>query len=153
MPPAVRKRAGDQTGRQAEILAEEHAEELKAREGEIALTNSVVAKSKAEPIDVSGISDDDDTEDMTGDYDNDYLEDEDEDEVSEPAAPVAEVAPAVTHSPGVHVEKAKRTFRVNQLVENMTYGYGNTKTYVPGQKYTDTRDVYEHLDRLGLVWH
>jgi hypothetical protein len=154
MPPAVRKRAGDQTGRQAEILAEQHAEELKAREAEISLTNQQAVKSQADPIDVSG-NPDVDVVDETGDYDDDYLEDDKPAIEAEDTSEAASTAPAavVTHAPDVHVERQRRTFRVNSAVENMTHGYGKTYNFTPGQKYTADYDVYAHLDSRGLIWH
>jgi hypothetical protein len=43
--------------------------------------------------------------------------------------------------------------RVNESIDQMTYGAGNHYTFVAGQRYRVPRDVAEHLEEAGLVWH
>lgn len=43
--------------------------------------------------------------------------------------------------------------RVNEDIDEMTYGYGNTYTMKAGGKYKVPREVADHLESLGLVWH
>ena len=160
MPPTQRKRAGDLTGRTVERLAEEHKEELEAREAEISLTNQVKAQAKDDVIDADTLLPDPDAV-VEDDEPGDGL-------VSPPAPPVPSAPPVpevqrqpepqlertqVTHSPGVTVERPKVTFRVNSDVENMTYGAGNNYTFKEGQRYSGTQDLYNHLDSIGLIYH
>ena len=50
-------------------------------------------------------------------------------------------------------EATFRTVRVNQDVEQMTVGAGNTYDFVVGQKYRVPVHIAEHLEEKGLVWH
>lgn len=45
------------------------------------------------------------------------------------------------------------TMRVNDTLENMTYGVGNYFDFEPGVTYKVPVDLYDHLDALGYVWH
>lgn len=148
MPPTARKRPGDLTGRQAEILAVEKKEELAKRAEEISLTQQIERAKLEEVVDLTGNSDPAEIDDVS-----DPFEDEAPVEVVSFESVREVVAPTVTHSPDVHVERPKRTFRVNSDIENMTYGHGRTYTFREGQKYTAEKDLYDHLESLGYVYH
>jgi hypothetical protein len=143
MPPA-KKRPGDMTGRQAEILAAENKEALEARAAEISLIQEVDRESLDEPIDLTGGSDPDEVEDI--------------DDIIDVTTPVEVVtappaAPVVERRADVHVEKPKRTFRVNTDIENMTFGVGTNYNFKAGQKYTVDKALFDHLVRLGYVYN
>lgn len=59
-----------------------------------------------------------------------------------------QVAPAKPVVKTPHV-----TMRVNDKIEQMTYGAGTSFDFEPGIHYKVDRDLYEHLDALGYVWH
>jgi hypothetical protein len=42
---------------------------------------------------------------------------------------------------------------VNTSIENMTYGHGQHYDFVEGQRYKAPKDLYDHLDGLGYIWH
>lgn len=50
-------------------------------------------------------------------------------------------------------ESAQVEIRVNEDIDEMTYGYGNTYTMKAGGRYRVPREVADHLEGLGLVWH
>jgi hypothetical protein len=118
-------RPGDLTGRNKAALAKEHAEELKARENEISLMNAAAAAER-----------DDTVHDVVP-----------RDTTPAPAPAAVEVTDTVT------VETPMREFRVNTSLENMTYGHGNHFDFEEGVKYRAPKDLYDHLDRLGYIWH
>jgi hypothetical protein len=118
-------RPGDLTGRTKAALTKEHAEELKQREGEIALINAQAAADRDETVHEVKPRD-----------------------LSAPPAPAPiEVADAV------EVETPMREFRVNTSLENMTYGHGNHFDFEEGVRYKAPKALYDHLDSLGYIWH
>jgi hypothetical protein len=125
--PAARNtvRPGDLTGRRKAELAKEHAEDLKAREGEISLINAAAAEAK----------------------ENEVVEVKPRDLSAPPAPAPVEVAEAV------EVEVPMVTFRVNTALEQMTYGHGNHYDFEEGVKYKAPKPLYDHLDGLGYIWH
>lgn len=56
---------------------------------------------------------------------------------------------------GVGVEMADDTvvIRVNSEIPNMTFGVGNHYTFKEGGKYRVPRELADHLEELGYVWH
>jgi hypothetical protein len=118
-------RPGDLTGRTKAALAKEHAEELKQREGEIALINAAAAEEK----------------------ENTVVEVKPRDLSAPPAPAPIEVADAV------EVETPTREFRVNTALENMTFGHGNHYDFEEGVRYKAPKALYDHLDSLGYIWH
>jgi hypothetical protein len=118
-------RPGDLTGRTKAALTKEHAEELKQREGEIALINAQAAADR-----------------------DDTVHEVKPRDLSAPPAPAPiEVADAV------EVETPMREFRVNTALENMTYGHGNHFDFEEGVRYKAPKALYDHLDSLGYIWH
>jgi hypothetical protein len=51
------------------------------------------------------------------------------------------------------VEEEYRTIRVNTDIEDMTYGVGNTFSMVRGKRYRVQREIAQHLESKGLVFH
>ena len=112
----TKKRPGDITGRQAEILAEQNKEELKQRSQEMSLINAAAQEERKEIVSL----------------------------LPEKQA---------IQSGQVEVDVPTRTFRVNTTLENMTYGHGNTYTFEEGRTYKATKDLYDHLEEKGYLWH
>lgn len=57
---------------------------------------------------------------------------------------------------GVDVERVEnphRIVRINETVENLTFGVGTLYTFIAGQRYKVPADLAEHLEEHGLVWH
>ncbi|RZU35926.1 hypothetical protein EV284_3409 [Streptomyces sp. BK022] len=125
MPARNVARPGDLTGRTKAALSKEHAEELKARENEIALINAAVAEEK----------------------DNTVVEVKPRDLSAPPEPAPIEVADAV------EVEVPMREFRVNTSIEQMTFGHGNHFDFEEGVRYKAPKALYDHLDSLGYIWH
>lgn len=53
----------------------------------------------------------------------------------------------------VEVEIPTKTFRVNTNLESMTYGHGNHYTFEEGRTYKASKDLYDHLEEMGYIWH
>jgi hypothetical protein len=51
------------------------------------------------------------------------------------------------------VEQEYVNIRVNTDIEDMTYGVGNTFSMVRGTRYRVARDLAQHLESKGLVYH
>jgi hypothetical protein len=51
------------------------------------------------------------------------------------------------------VEDEWRIIRVNTDVEDMTYGVGNTLTFLRGRRYRVPQHLYEWLESRGVVYH
>ena len=58
---------------------------------------------------------------------------------------VEEVLPTLTENTVV--------IRVNEDVEDMTIGVGNHYSFKMGQKYKVSKQIADHLEEKGLVWH
>lgn len=43
--------------------------------------------------------------------------------------------------------------RVNETIEDMTFGVGNHYTFEKGKRYRVPRTLAEHLEEKGLLWH
>lgn len=117
---------GDYTGKMKAKLQAEHAEELAKREAEISLITQQEQDYRANS-----------TVDLTQGgpiiLDGDDVQQLEGDEQMS--------------------ESAHRTIRVNQDIEQMTVGAGNTYDFVVGQKYRVPRHIADHLEEKGLVWH
>lgn len=124
MPARNVARPGDLTGRNKAALAKEHAEELAAREKEIAMINAATAAEKSDTI----------------------VE-------AKPKTPEPVVDTVVEVAEAVEVETPMREFRVNTAIENMTYGHGQHYDFEEGVRYKAPKALYDHLDSLGYIWH
>ena len=113
-----RKRPGDVTGRNAEILAAKAAEEGKIRDKEMTLMTLASKAEKLEPTDLTHR------------------------EVA-----VADLSP-------VTVESTKPVkIRLNSTLEHVTIGHGNDYTFNEGEVYIVPKNVADHLEAKGYVWH
>lgn len=125
--PRQTRRGGDVTGRNAEILAEQHREEQEIRAGEMTLLTAAKAQVAAEPVNLVPDS---------------------------PAAPVIlsedgsfeEVQDIVVQDPIVE-------FYVNEELEDVTIGQGNLYNFREGTPYRAPAWVRDHLEEKGYVRH
>ena len=116
-------KAGDFTGRQRDELIKKNAEELAEKANQVSMATAAKAKEFAE-----GVHDPRHPESVT-------IVDEVEDL-------------------GVQTNEAAMVeIRVNEDIDSMTYGYGNTYTMQAGARYRVPKAVADHLERKGLVWH
>ena len=170
---------GDFTGQQRQKLAEENAAELEQRQKEVGLVNQVDVVREEEGIfdPVTG-----ELEELpeTAQERIAQLEDQPvvvtDDEILDPSQPAAAFDPMkdlremgtpqqdkpVPANPmevqdlgaePITVEEEWRIVRVNSDVEEMTYGAGNTLTFLRGRRYRVPNDLYEWLDSRDLVYH
>jgi hypothetical protein len=124
MPARNVARPGDLTGRNKAALAKEHAEELKARENEIALISAQAAAERDDTV-----------------------------HEVKPRQPETVVDTVVEVADTIEVETPMREFRVNTSLENMTFGHGNHFDFEEGVRYKAPKPLYDHLDALGYIWH
>jgi hypothetical protein len=54
---------------------------------------------------------------------------------------------------GVEVGTPTKKLRVNSDLEDLTFGVGKNYNFYRGQTYTVPTQLWEHLERLGYVWH
>jgi UDP-N-acetyl-D-mannosaminuronic acid transferase (WecB/TagA/CpsF family) len=121
-------RPGDLTGRAKAELAEQHAEEQKARANEIALVTAQAAAKF------------DEVQDLVP-------------KTPEPEAePEAQVVGDIEVATSVEVKEELVEFRTNDTF-SATIGHGNDFDFVEGQKIRAPKWIYDHLDSKGLVWH
>ena len=171
---------GDYTGRQRQKLTEEKAKELEERQKEIGLVNQVdivveeegifdpvtgemeelpepaqarVDQLKDQPVTVE---DDDpilDPAQSAPPYDP--MKDLREMETQQRERPVPTNAMEIQDlgSEPITVEDEWHVIRVNSDVDEMTYGAGNTYTFLRGRRYRVPRGLYEWLESRDLVYH
>lgn len=121
--PRTRPNPKDHTGNKKRILAEQHAEELSKRKGEIAMQHAEQAAGLDQPISL-------DDKGRT-------LQSVPEEET--PEGPV-ELPPEKVH------------IRIGCDLEKVTIGQGTDFDFKEGQVYEVPLHVALHLDRLGYVW-
>lgn len=153
--PGQQARPGDVTGRKREQLARELSEEIKEREGNLAMITVERQRSMDEDVvdpltreiitEKTGAvrrmdEDEDDAPRVLGTGDNSI------EELVEPKADPS--APQLARDP---MEKV--IIRVNADLDEVTLGYGNTVSFKEGGRYRVPRWMAEHLDEKGLVWH
>lgn len=122
MPRQAQTRPGNLTGKLKQEQAEQHAEELKAREGEISLMNAAAEEAKKETVNYS-------REEVTDD----------------------DVKEAVQQQ--VQVKEATRVIRVNENIEQMTYGKGTSYDFEVGRTYKVPAELADHLESIGYIYH
>lgn len=122
MPRQAQPRPGNLTGKLKADQAAEHADEVKAREGEIALMNAAAEEAKKETVNYS-------QEDVTDD----------------------DVKEAVQQQ--VQVKEATRVIRVNENIEQMTYGKGTSYDFEVGRTYKVPAGLADHLEEIGYIYH
>jgi hypothetical protein len=153
----------DYTGREALRLRQVHAEELRARQGQIGLVNE--APIEEEPDVVYGM----DGEPVAAEDLVDVVE------VPEDDAPLHDLNgnPIEDRSVGPRRRLQRRrqveevpalvlagepeprteyvVMRVAADIEQMTYGAGTSYDFLRGRRYSVPKDLYQHLEARGLV--
>ncbi|MFE5853201.1 hypothetical protein ACFQ61_08265 [Streptomyces sp. NPDC056500] len=121
--PRTKRNPRDHTGNQKALLAEQHAEEMAKRQGELAMHHAEQRAGLDEPI---ALDDKGRTIQSVS-------------ESQEPEGPV-EIPPEVV------------TIRVACDLEKVTIGQNTAFDFKEGQAYRVPLHVAQHLDRLGYVW-
>lgn len=117
-------KVGDFTGKQREALIEENAAEVAERAKQVSMATAAEAEKFASEIH----------------------------DAKHPESPT--VVDEVEDLGGVNKEEtAFVVVRVNEDIDEMTYGYGNTYSMKAGGQYRVPKNVADHLERKGLVWH
>lgn len=134
----------DFTGKEIERLTAAAQDELKARAGQISMIHQQEEASQDRLIDV--------TQNPAAPV---FVEDVGDGKVD--LKPVIKVTPVIVDdeidfSP-VEVTSPTREMRVNQDVDQMTFGVGNHYDFKVGKKYKVPSALYDHLNELGYVWH
>jgi hypothetical protein len=170
---------GDHTGRERQRLTEEKATELADRQKEIGLVNQVDivieeegifdpvtgeleelperAQAKVDQLKETPIVVDDDPildpsqPQVTTDPMKD-LRDLETQQKDKPVAPNPMEVMDLGAEP-ITVEDEWRVIRVNSDVDEMTYGAGNTLSFLRGRRYRVPRGLYEWLESRDLVYH
>lgn len=119
----ARPKASDFTGREREKLQKDHAEELARRADEISM--ATIAAEEAASNSVTDLT-------------------------ANPSKPV--IIDSVEEVE-INLSEATVIIRVNEDVEDMTFGVGNNYTFKAGQKYKVPRNVADHLEEKGYIWH
>jgi hypothetical protein len=120
----AKPKVGDFTGKQRETLIEENAAEVAEKAKQVSMATAAQAEEFA-----SQIHDAKHPESVT-------------------------VVDEVEDLGGVEKsDSAMVVVRVNEDIEDMTYGYGNTYSMKAGGQYRVPKAVADHLERKGLVWH
>jgi hypothetical protein len=168
---------GDFTGQQRKKLAEEKAAELAQRQQEVGLVNQVDivheeegiwdassgqmvdlppdAQKRIEELEKPLTVEDDPILDPRGTRTYDPMKDlqpvqtQQAPKVVTPnALEVQDLGPEP-----ITVEEEWRVIRVNTDIEEMTYGAGNTLTFLRGRRYRVPQDLYNWLESRGVVYH
>ena len=120
----TRAKQGDFTGKQREQGIAEHAAELKEKSSQLAMATEQEAKEFAQNV-------------------HDARTNSQEVIVEE-----VEDLGGVTMS-----DQGNVIIRVNEDIDDMTYGYGTSYTMVAGGQYRVPKVVADHLESLNLIWH
>ncbi len=159
--PGQQARPGDVTGRKREQLAAEHAEEIKAREGELATITHERQRAMDEDV-IDPL-----TREVihTGDGTVTKMDDDEDEEPRVLRTPGGSLTIEELPEPKPRVDaqgkpvarnldpEEKVVVRFNCDLEEVTIGHGNTFTFKQGQKYRLPRWVAEHFDEKGVLWH
>lgn len=150
-----RKPPTDMTGRKQQELQEQHAAELQAREGEIALMNAATAVALEDGVfdpssgrQIDGLSPEEIAEGVVFVDDADAVQDLTQGGNGVGPAPVVEVQPEM-----VTVGGGDKVIRVNTKLEDVTIGQGNHYTFEEGKRYKVPAHVAAHLEEKGYIWH
>ena len=161
MRPGQQARPGDVTGRKREQLSAEHAEEIKEREGNLAMINQEKQRAMNEDV-IDPL-----TREVihTGDGSITSMDDEEDEAPRVLSTPGSSLVIEALPEPKPRLDAAgkpvarnldpeeKIVVRFNCDLEEVTIGHGNTFSFVQGQKYRLPRWVAEHFDEKGVLWH
>lgn len=121
--PRTKRNPKDHTGNKKQILAEQHAEELAKRKGEIAMQHAEAAANLDQPI-----------------------------SLDEKGRTLQSVAEEELPEGPVELPPEKVRIRIACDLEKVTIGQGTAFDFREGQVYEVPLNVALHLDRLGYVW-
>ncbi|MEU0215037.1 hypothetical protein ABZ281_07885 [Streptomyces sp. NPDC006265] len=121
--PRTRPNPKDHTGNKKRILAEQHADELAKRKGEIAMQHAEAAANLDQPI-----------------------------SLDEKGRTLQSVSEKETPEGPVELPPEKVHIRIGCDLEKVTIGQGTDFDFKEGQVYEVPLHVALHLDRLGYVW-
>lgn len=122
--PTARVKQGDFTGKQREAAMKENAEEVAVRSEQMSMATAQQAQEFSDNVH----------------------------DARRPDETI--IVDDIEDLGGVDLnEQAKVVIRVNEDIEEMTYGYGNTYDMKAGGQYQVPKEVAAHLESLGLVWH
>jgi hypothetical protein len=177
--PRTASQRGDYTGRERERLTESKAKELADRQEEIGLVNQVDivveeegifdpttgeltelsegAQARIDALNEPVVVDDDPILDPTAPppispNPMQSLQDLEMKQQKRPVAPNHMEVMDLGEEP-VTVEEEYKVIRVNTDIEEMTYGVGNTLTFLRGRRYRVPRHLYDWLESRGVVYH
>jgi hypothetical protein len=119
----ARTKATDYTGREREKLQKEHAEEMKLRAEEMSMATAAKVSEVSNSI-----------TDLTESFSAPVILDS-----------IEEVE--------VSVSETNVVIRVNEDIDDMTLGVGSNYTFKAGQKYKVKKEVADHLEEKGYIWH
>lgn len=164
--PGRQANHGDATGRRREALQQEHAEQIREREGEL----TTIANQRAQSInnDVVDYTDPSrpvihgtDTPADPEQFEAEQLPDQtliskpgsayEVYRIEEPQPDPRSAREALRTDPDYLLEPVK--FRANATVEGLTFGHGNEYNFEEGRQYVVPRALYLHLEDKELVWH
>ena len=118
-----RVKSGDFTGKQREDMMKENAAEVVERSKQVSMATAQQAKEFAE-------------------------------NVHDPRTHTDVIVEDVEDMGGVTMsDQGSVVIRVNEDIDEMTFGYGNTYTMKAGGQYRVPKPVADHLESLGLQWH
>ena len=121
--PRTRPNPKDHTGNKKRILAEQHAEDLAKRKGEIAMQHAEAAANLDQPI-----------------------------SLDEKGRTLQAVSEEEMQEGPVELPPEKVSIRIACDLEKVTIGQGTNFDFREGQVYEVPLHVALHLDRLGYVW-
>jgi hypothetical protein len=158
----------DYTGREAERLREEHAAELRARQGQIGLVNEappseepdVVYGMDGKPVAADALADvveipeeESPLYDVTGNVmvDKPRRRLQRRKQIEDVPASILAEQPEAAAKPEPRAKTEFVVMRVTTDIEQMTYGAGTSYDFLRGRRYSVPLDLYRHLDSKGLV--
>lgn len=121
--PRTKPNPRDHTGNKKRLLAEQHAEELSQRKGELAMHHAEQAANLDKPI-----------------------------QLDDKGRTVEAVSEEEQPDGPVQLPPEKVTIRIACDLEKVTIGQGTEFDFREGQVYEVPLNVALHLDRLGYVW-
>jgi hypothetical protein len=178
--PRANPQRGDHTGRERQRLTAEKAKELETRQKEIGLVNQVdivteeggifdpiTGELEELPESAQAVIDRLQDTPITVEDDDAILDPSQPQQVSDPMKDLRDLGtkqeekPVPTNamevvdlgSEPITVEDEWRVIRVNSDVEEMTYGAGNTLTFLRGRRYRVPKGLYDWLESRDLVYH
>ncbi|MFF1693119.1 hypothetical protein ACFVXC_05755 [Streptomyces sp. NPDC058257] len=121
--PRTKRNPKDHTGNKKAILAEQHAEDLAKRKGEIAMHQAEQRAGLDEPI-----------------------------ALDEKGRTLQNVSEEAAEQGPVEIPPETVNIRIACDLEKVTIGQGTHFDFKEGQVYQVPLNVAQHLDRLGYVW-